>query len=126
MRCPLCNSTDHRHLGNFGDRLFRTTTREFGLALCRSCGLRHLDPRPTPEEIPAFYPTTYWPDAQSGLHGRLTEAYRRLVLINHALFLGRIYREQRSRGLTVHHLDAGCGDGSVLAACPAGLQLPIP
>ena len=117
--CPGCGAAESRLLWTLGDRLFRTTTRRFDLHRCPSCSLEFLNPAPRPEELPAFYPEGYWvgpSDRQGdrGLRGRLTEAYRRVVLFDHVRFVRAVVERQRREGRFVGLLDVGCGDGSFL------------
>lgn len=118
--CPVCGAADLESLGEVGDRLFRTTDKTFSMARCRSCRVSFLSPPPPPDELAAYYPQGYWlgpaDGSGRGLRGKLTEVYRRLVLRDHLKFVGRIVRQQRSRGLEVRILDLGCGDGSFLSA----------
>jgi SAM-dependent methyltransferase len=72
------------------------------------------------EELAGFYPKAYWVGptdrGDSGPLGRLIEAYRRFVLIDHVRFVGRVVAAQRAAGTFRRLLDIGCGDGSFLAA----------
>jgi SAM-dependent methyltransferase len=70
-----------------------------------------LDPRPEPAESRQYHPENYWfaPDATTA--GRLEEAYRRLVLRDHARFVARALGDSAARG---RWLDVGCGGGLLL------------
>ncbi|MDG2308652.1 MAG: class I SAM-dependent methyltransferase [Candidatus Binatia bacterium] len=104
------------------DRLFQTTNAPFDLKECEDCGAYFLSPPPPPEELGKYYPKGFWrgteedEDGGEDLRGRLTEWYRRLILRDHARFVGNIAREQRAAGRWKGLLDVGCGDGSVLEA----------
>ncbi len=93
------------------DRLYRTTQKRFSVVRCAECGLVRLDPVPSPEELPRYYPDNYWfaPDASAA--SRMEEAYRRLVLRDHVHFVARALRRTRARGPL---LDVGCGGGLFL------------
>lgn len=96
------------------DRLYRTTTRQFAVVRCGSCGLMRLDPQPSDEELPSYYPATYWfaPGVQAAT--RLEEAYRRLVLRDHVHFVERALRAAPSGTRKLPLLDVGCGGGLFL------------
>jgi len=109
--CLLCGSPSATALYRATDRLYRTTQRIFTVVRCGECGLMRLDPLPEPAELVQYYPENYWfaPDPTSA--ARLEEAYRRLVLRDHARFVGRALRESGVRGPL---LDVGCGGGLFL------------
>ena len=73
--------------------------------------LGRLDPQPAPAESRQYHPENYWfvPDRTAA--GRLEEAYRRLVLRDHARFVARALAESGVRGPL---LDVGCGGGLLL------------
>lgn len=60
VNCNLCGADDTVLLYRGHDRL-TGVAGEFTLVRCRHCGLVYLNPRPTPEEIGAFYPPEYDP-----------------------------------------------------------------
>lgn len=102
------------------DRVYLTTDEAFDISECDDCGVFFLDPPPAPEDLPRYYPKSFWRGGEDGepedARGRLTEWYRRLILRDHAKFVGRIIREQQDDGRWRGLLDIGCGDGSTLAA----------
>jgi SAM-dependent methyltransferase len=71
-----------------------------------------LDPQPSDEELPDYYPPAYWfaPGGQAA--SRLEEAYRRLVLRDHVRFVERALRSTPTARLPL--LDVGCGGGLFL------------
>ena len=109
--CLLCGSESAAALFPFTDRLHRTTERCFTILRCGQCGLMRLAPQPTPAESLEYHPENYWfaPDATTA--GRLEEAYRRLVLRDHARFVARALGDSAVRGRL---LDVGCGGGLLL------------
>ena len=109
--CLICGSTDFRVLFHATDRLYHTTKKQFSVVRCGNCGLVRLDPVPTLEELPGYYPDNYWfvPDATSA--SRMEEAYRRLVLSDHVRFVAQTLRHTKARGPV---LDVGCGGGLFL------------
>jgi len=117
MACPLCRCERFETLCELRDRLYRCTDVTFHLARCARCGALHLSPAPSPSELAGFYPPGYWQErAGSPRLGRFIDACRRLPLFFHLRFLRRIWREQRAAGVAMRLLDAGCGDGALLAA----------
>ncbi|MFY9728762.1 MAG: class I SAM-dependent methyltransferase [Bryobacteraceae bacterium] len=109
--CLLCGSESAAALFPVTDRLHRTTARSFTILRCGQCGLMRLDPQPAPAESRQYHPENYWfvPDRTAA--GRLEEAYRRLVLRDHARFVARALAESGVRGPL---LDVGCGGGLLL------------
>lgn len=77
---------------------------------CSRCRLLRLEPRPTLEELRAYYPEQYWFDPGRSLASRLEEAYRRLVISDHVSFVKRAL--QAAGGGPA--LDVGCGGGLFL------------
>ena len=119
VACPHCGGAPRGTPWDLTDRLFRTTAKRFLVHRCGNCALRYLAPVPPFSELAGYYPKTYWTGPSDrtegkGLHGRLTEFYRRTMLFDHARFVRHVASDQRARGLTPHWLDIGCGDGSVL------------
>ena len=113
--CLLCGSEDFTELFRASDRLYGTTTRQFGVVRCGGCGLARLEPQPSPEELRGYYPPAYWfaPGGQAA--GRLEEAYRRLVLGDHVRFVEEaLRRAPPARGNRRPLLDVGCGGGLFL------------
>ncbi|HME70381.1 MAG TPA: class I SAM-dependent methyltransferase [Myxococcota bacterium] len=120
MICPGCSSERALRLWKTTDRLFCTTDARFELQRCGDCELIYLWPQPSAEELAGYYPRGYWVEAaderEGGLHARLIEAYRRLVLRDHLRFVRRVLDEQVRRGVTPRLLDLGAGDGCFLDA----------
>ena len=104
----LCGVTDARWVLRGSDRLYRTTARAFDVVACRGCGLLRLSPRPPEAELAQYYPRQYWFAGDASLAGRLEEAFRRLLIRDHARFVQRAYRNAGGAGPM---LDAGCGGG---------------
>lgn len=110
--CVLCHSEEREVVCTADDRLAGARCApagEFTLARCRSCGLVSLDPRPTPQEMAAYYPDDYHtPSGSLGRLQRLAEAYR---LRQHAEVVRWLARRRPARGRL---LDVGCGAGELL------------
>ena len=71
---------------------------------CTGCRLLRLHPWPTLSELTQYYPESYWFAAPESSVGRMEEAYRRLVLSDHARFVAGALAPADG---TV--LDLGCG-----------------
>lgn len=111
--CPACGAAGFRALFSANDRLFLTTDRRFEVVACEACGLMRLYPRPAREELEQYYPPAYWYTPGENLAGRLEQAYRRIVLRDHAAFVRRAISAAGGRGPV---LDVGCGSGLLLRA----------
>ena len=109
--CMACGSERSVRLFLQTDRLYRTTSREFAVVRCESCGLARLDPRPSPDELRHYYPESYWFAPDGGAAGRLEETYRRAVLGDHVWFVQSALRRSSARGPL---LDVGSGGGLFL------------
>ena len=110
-RCPVCGEAGYRPLFRTTDRLYQTTNKVFQVVECRGCRLIRLEPRPSPEELPDYYPPEYWYVPDAGSATRLEEAYRRFVLRDHLRFVLRAIENSGVSGLV---LDVGCGGGLFL------------
>jgi 2-polyprenyl-3-methyl-5-hydroxy-6-metoxy-1,4-benzoquinol methylase len=100
-----------RTLFRAGDRLYRTTDKNFFVVECKACHLIRLEPRPTTEELKQYYPANYWYSPEPSMAARLEEAWRRFVLRDHVNFVARAMRESGADGIV---LDVGCGGGLFL------------
>ena len=108
--CPRCESEVYTTLFRGTDRLYGTTNRYFNVVECSNCALLRLDPKPSAEELTAFYPETYWWERAPSSAGRLAELYRQIVLSDHVWFASQAIRREGPV------LDVGCGGGSFLHA----------
>ncbi len=93
------------------DRLYRTTSELFQIVECSRCRLIRLNPQPSPEELPKYYPPSYWFDPSQSAADRLEETYRRFVLRDHIRFVRRALAASGGKGVV---LDVGCGGGLFL------------
>ena len=62
--CALCETDDARPELTLRD-LGSGRPERFNLVCCRRCGLRYLNPRPSPSEMGAYYPPDYRPYRQA-------------------------------------------------------------
>ncbi len=106
--CVLCGATETRWELTGSDRLYRTTARNFDVVACGGCGLLRLAPRPLEADLAGYYPQQYWFAGDASFAGRVEEAFRRLLIRDHAGFLQRAYGEAGGYGPL---LDVGCGGG---------------
>jgi len=109
--CLICGSDRAVPLFRASDRLYHTTEKEFGVVRCDSCGLVRMEPRPSSQELPGYYPDSYWFTPDENASSRMEEAYRRLVLRDHVRFVERVLRRSGGNGVL---LDVGCGGGLFL------------
>ena len=109
--CNLCGSDRWRVLQTVPVQRFGPPG-EFNLVQCQDCGLRYLNPRPSPEEMKDYYPAAY-----REYRASLDESVR------------RSFQEEKLRKLKAHSregklVDVGCADGLFLhLARQAGYQV---
>ncbi len=60
IRCPLCEADQSRIVFRRRDFTHQVSTEDFQVVRCRKCGLVYVDPRPTEEEIHAYYPEEFY------------------------------------------------------------------
>ena len=108
--CPVCAESRATPLTVGRDFEYDSLPGPFTMLQCDGCGHGHLDPVPTPDQLPAIYPPTYYTvNPQSPIH-----------------FDGFIYKTKMRRdvarivsqvkGKTVRRVaDLGCGDAERLA-----------
>jgi SAM-dependent methyltransferase len=99
--CNLCGSDRWQVLQTVPVQRFGPPG-EFNLVQCQDCGLRYLNPRPSPAEMKGYYPAAY-------------REYR--VSIDESV--RRSYQEEKLRKVQAHSqggrlLDVGCADGLFL------------
>lgn len=110
-QCPACDGVEFQPLFTSSDRLYNTTTKQFQVVECKQCRLMQLAPQPSPADLEGYYPRNYWFTPEASAAGRLEEAYRRLVLLDHVRFVQRALQESQESGPV---LDVGCGGGLFL------------
>jgi len=134
--CPLCNSDRKAFLYETTDRLYKLPGK-FRIVKCEDCTLIYLNPRPTKEGMPAYYPHDYFSRKETESQGkrRLKHWIRDFVLKGYFGYpgdglstLGRIFcfpayllfRMERRNSLVIPYqgsgkfLDVGCGGGKTL------------
>jgi len=113
--CPVCK---HQEFSNFiicSDHLI--TEESFAIVQCSNCGLKFTNPRPTADNIDAYYQSNEYVSHKS----------KSLTLTDHIYNLVRKYTLKKKLGLinsvstqTGNLLDVGCGTGLFLKTCKAG------
>lgn len=109
VNCHICGSNSFIKVVEGPDRMF-PAEETFCFVRCTECGLIYLQPRPTPDEMSRYYPSTYAPHQQ----GRSSLSSVRKWLYEYGL-------RQRCRVITSRKvggrlLDVGCANGTFLAA----------
>ena len=127
--CALCGSSEKTLEYTVEDWRYCLPGR-FGVVRCTRCGLVYTSPRPTPEAIGQFYPSTYLPHAiPTASHRPLLHTLRQLVfggrksvatgllgfIHNSVTFRGLVWKESASPRV----LDIGCGVGEYLGVWQA-------
>jgi len=107
VKCNLCNSDDANLLFTAKDRNW-CTEGSFNLVKCNICGLVYINPRPTMQEMPKYYPKYY--------HARASGIVE--VTDEHKDEMYPILKD-RARSISAFKkngriLDVGCGDGYFL------------
>jgi len=112
VKCNLCGENKSELLFKAKDRFagedsLRSPPDEFNIVRCCNCGLVYLNPRPTTESIPSYYPKEYGVKIS-----KLTSVKFRLSHIYRRLFGGDLYSLGSLPEGRV--LDIGCGSGFFL------------
>lgn len=109
LPCNLCGSTNKEYVGSRDEHRYGLASG-FRLVRCTECNLVYLDPRPAPDEMPAYYPPEY------------QEAMREVARDVRKSRIGRIaiqmIRRNRVAPLPApgRVLDVGCASGDYLLA----------
>jgi SAM-dependent methyltransferase len=115
VNCNLCGIDDTQVLFRKKDK-FGISQDEFHIVECRRCGLRYVNPRPTPEEMGKFYPKNYsWKETLEAdslptrsIRG-LEKGYRYHLLKSETSKASKLTGRKAGRVL-----DIGCGTGDRL------------
>jgi SAM-dependent methyltransferase len=115
--CPGCSGGRFETIFEDCSDLWLRIPGEYPVVRCLECGLVQTNPRPTPEELEAFYPEEYapagcpTPDRPMG-RTPLVRAFRWVIALPYRLRWGR---EFVSRLVPGRVLDVGAGNGFRLA-----------
>ena len=111
--CLLCGSTDRRVVERTGAMMCDDDHGSFTFQRCAQCGLVYLSPRPTAEDVAAFYPSYYLPHRGAEAWGR----WSFLTSIGLRAEVGRrVDRMRRFLDGPASVLDLGCGRPDFLFA----------
>ena len=109
VTCDFCGADDTLPVLTGPDRL-HGIPGEFVLVRCNRCGLMYLDPRPTSEELDAYYPADYEPHV-----GTRKQQLGWLRRIDYRYGVEKRYRAiMRYCERPGRMLDVGCGPGAFL------------
>ena len=126
--CLLCGGRSSSHLVSGYDRI-HPEEKDFEYSRCDSCGLVFLNPLPTPEEIPSFYPREYVPHQLSRVRNKTgflnrfavrnyygAESLHRSSVLRRFVrwFSSRIMRDLCEAHGACRLLDVGCGSGGLM------------
>jgi SAM-dependent methyltransferase len=103
IHCALCGADDTKLVFKRKDLTYHTSEHEFCAVRCRQCGLVYVNPRPTLEEIHAYYPEEFY-DTQINAGQLLHEKEQQLLL--------KYQYVKNLRPGTL--LDVGCSKGEFL------------
>ena len=106
--CNYCGADDTSTVLEGGDWLHGIPGL-FTLVRCNHCGLMYLDPRPSPEDMAAYYPEEY--EAHIGTQKQRLSWLRRL---DYEYGIHKRYRAIMRYTETGHMLDIGCASGAFL------------
>jgi len=108
--CPLCGSNAPQPVHELADWLYYTDGWH-RLVRCTDCGLLYLNPRPTRDAMPRYYPVEYAPfeRADTDAHPRWRNPWRAYGLAKRCRAVMRLVPRGRL-------LDVGCASGAFLAA----------
>jgi SAM-dependent methyltransferase len=114
IACPLCQTTETDVVLYGTDLLFRQPGR-YPLVRCRSCGLKYVTPRPTPEALGRHYPKEYFgyskPEDESWLLRWLLLGFARGIAMRRIGYLEAVVGRIRPEHALV---DVGCGVNGLL------------
>src|ERR1700722_9927782 len=104
-RCPICGSDQTSlHRSDVEDlEYFVVPPREFIIQKCNRCGSEFINPRPTEEELPPFYPSDY--HAYNENHDRLASLLVAARARSRARLYGKLITARPG-----HIFDVGTGD----------------
>ena len=106
--CPICNSTEFDHIITCKD--YTVSQNPFNIVGCMQCSFRFTNPRPTKDNLPAFYKSINYISHSDTKKGFVSQAYHlvRRYTLNQKLKL------LKSNVAVGNLLDYGCGTGMFL------------
>ena len=113
VSCDLCGNPEYRILYRKPDDWLKNCSYEFPVVECHQCGLAYLNPRPTVDSMPLFYPADYHDNRGGEAYVRRYEIQREYV----ASFLqGKVLDIGCARGDWLHYLERWVAPGD-LSGC---------
>lgn len=115
QNCPVCGSLLRRHFLVCKD--YTASQQEFQIVRCENCGFKFTNPRPSENEIGAFYQSPEYISHSDTRKGLVNKAYR---LVRNLTLRRKI---ELAESLVSKHiparrlLDIGCGTGHFLELC---------
>lgn len=109
--CPVCSASDFTKFINCKD--YTVSQERFQIVQCKSCGFKFTNPRPSEEEISAYYQSEEYISHSNKRKGLLAQVYQRVrkrALRQKAQLIAP-YKQ------TGNLLDYGCGTGEFLHTC---------
>ncbi|TKS62134.1 MAG: putative methyltransferase [Nitrospira sp.] len=143
VACCLCGASDYSEVLSQQDLAHHLSSEFFSVVKCRQCQLLYLNPRPTRDEMSAYYPPEYFPEngerhvqsleriarRQSGVKRYIREDFYGYPFDARNRILGSLRRmllwpEKIRRELRGQYPIPWCGSGRVLdVGCGAGTNM---
>lgn len=114
-QCPVCGNTQFSPFLTCKDYLI--SKQDFTIQQCTSCGFRLTNPRPTADQIGAYYKSEDYVSHNDSGGGIINMAYRAVRTYTLQSKLSLINNLNKGSGRI---LDVGCGTGAFLEACKKG------
>jgi SAM-dependent methyltransferase len=112
--CPICSATAKPDLAAWHALSLDAAPKSHMTLKCSGCGLRWLDPFPSPQEYASLYDEEYYGSVM-GVESSYSEQKTELRACYE-----RIVQRFRALGIRDGLLDIGCGTGDFLTAAVAG------
>ena len=108
--CPICRSSDARHLARQSfEALSGSLVNDYDVVCCRSCGMTYASGLPSPEEFTHYYTSmSRYEDEVTSYFSSPEDQARCDVVVD------MVEKSVTDRALAV--LDVGCSTGALLAA----------
>lgn len=113
--CPVCKGEQRTPYLVCKD--YTVSQEDFTLEQCQSCGFVFTNPRPTEDEIGAYYQSSDYISHSNTKQGLVAKAYHRVRKITLQSKLKLVNELSPKKGRL---LDVGCGTGMFLSVCKEG------